>query len=133
MAANYPVLYPATNQFHRLSINLSKTLKKEVRLFGGIATRSEAMSARRKLLSFSPAVAISLKGAHEFSVLSVRSEEWKFLAAKTTVTVNMTLISYSIEFILFFDATGFYTEGLYRKSPSNVAVKKLKNEICTFG
>lgn len=28
---------------------------------------------------------------------------------------------------------GFYTEGLYRKSPSNVAVKKLKNEICTFG
>lgn len=32
-----------------------------------------------------------------------------------------------------FDVTGLYTEGLYRKSPSNVAVKKLKNDICTLG
>ena len=29
--------------------------------------------------------------------------------------------------------TGLYTEGLYRKSPSNVAVRKLKNDICTLG
>lgn len=28
---------------------------------------------------------------------------------------------------------GLYTEGLYRKSPSNVAVKKLKNDVCTLG
>lgn len=52
---------------------------------------------------------------------------------KTTVTVNMALMSYLMDLVLFFDAAGFYTEGLYRKSPSNVAVKKLKNEICTFG
>lgn len=31
------------------------------------------------------------------------------------------------------EARGLYSEGLYRKSPSNVAVKKLKNEICTVG
>lgn len=31
------------------------------------------------------------------------------------------------------EARGLYSEGLYRKSPSNVAVKKLKNDICTLG
>lgn len=31
------------------------------------------------------------------------------------------------------EARGLYSEGLYRKSPSSVAVKKLKNEICTVG
>lgn len=52
---------------------------------------------------------------------------------ETTVTVNMAMMNYWMDSFLFFDAAGFYTEGLYRKSPSNVAVKKLKNEICTFG
>jgi len=28
---------------------------------------------------------------------------------------------------------GLYTEGLYRKSPSGVSVKKLKNDLCTLG
>lgn len=50
-----------------------------------------------------------------------------------TVTVNMAMMNYLMDSFLFFDAAGFYTEGLYRKSPSSVAVKKLKNEICTFG
>lgn len=37
-------------------------------------------------------------------------------------------------YLFFFpEYKGLYSEGLYRKSPSNVAVKKLKNDICTLG
>ena len=63
----------------------------------------------------------------------ISSRQNQYGTSKATVIVNMTMISYWMDLILFFDAAGFYTEGLYRKSPSNVAVKKLKNEICTFG
>ena len=38
-----------------------------------------------------------------------------------------------IYLFLFPEYKGLYSEGLYRKSPSNVAVKKLKNDICTLG